>query len=565
MRLALLTFALLSTSLSGAFAANLNAPSQIDAVTVFPQGAEVTRLASIRLPQGSTTLLLEDLPGEADPQSIRVEGAGGEGIEITSVDTRNMPLFSEAQDVERKAIERQIETLQDERSGLDQAIADADYQKRLLMALADKQLTPVSAPDKPATIDGAGLGSVLDVVATKLQAISKSMHAAQLRQRDIDKQVSELQVKLGNLAPEQGSKLQVAINVETARETDGVFKLRYRVASAGWSPFYDAKLTTAEKGKTGRIEIVRRADVAQSTGEDWTNVALTLSTARTLGSTEVPYLGEHELQVFDGRYRAELGKSKEADGLAGSVAQAPAAAAPAEPQLMEDKQEDAPKKDMVQRQAQVELAGFQAQYVIKGRESIGNSGTAKKVRIATDSHDGELAAFSVPKLDPQAYLTASFKVASAAPYLPGSVNLYREGIYLGQGTLPLLNEGQEVKLGFGADDLVQVKRTEVKRQTGEEGLISSSNVQVQAWDITVKNLHDFAMPVTVLDQMPFSANENVTIEPMPAMTEPTQKDYEKRRGVVAWRLAMEPKSEQQISFGYKVSWPKDMQVGLTGN
>ena len=94
------------------------------------------------------------------------------------------------------------------------------------------------------------------------------------------------------------------------------------------------------------------------------------------------------------------------------------------------------------------------------------------MRISTDSHDGELAAFSVPKLDAQAYLTASFKVASAAPYLPGSVNLYRDGIYLGQGALPLLNEGQEVKLGFGADDLVQVKRTEVKRQTGEEGIIS---------------------------------------------------------------------------------------------
>lgn len=563
MRLALLTFALLSTSLSGAFAANLDAPSQIDAVTVFPQGAEVTRLTSIKLPAGATTLLLEDLPGEADPQSIRVEGAAGEGVEITSVDTRSMPLFSEAQDAERKSVEKQIEALQDERSGLDQTVADADYQKRLLMALADKQLTPVSMPDKPATIDGTGLGSVLDVVATKLGAISRTVHAAQLRQRDIDKQVGELQVRLGNLAPQQGSKLQVAINVEAARETEGVFKLRYRVASAGWLPFYDARLVTAEKGKSGEIEIVRRADVVQSTGEDWSNVALTLSTARTLGATDAPFLGEHELQVFDGSYRTDLGKAKENDAAASGMVQAPAALA--EPELAEDKLENAPKKDVVQRQAQVELAGFQAQYMIQGRESISNSGTAKKVRISTDRHDGELAAFSVPKLDPQAYLTASFKVASAAPYLPGSVNLYRDGIYLGQGALPLLNEGEEVKLGFGADDLVQVERREVRRQTGEEGIISSSSVQVQAWDISIRNLHDFSIPVTVLDQMPFSANENVVVEPMPLMTEPTQKDYEKRRGVFAWKLAMEPKSKQQISFGYKVSWPKDLQVGLINN
>jgi len=73
------------------------------------------------------------------------------------------------------------------------------------------------------------------------------------------------------------------------------------------------------------------------------------------------------------------------------------------------------------------------------------------------------------------------------------------------------------------------------------------------------------MPVTVLDQMPFSANENVVIEPMPVMTEPSHKDYEKRRGVFAWDLALEPKSEQQVSFGYKVSWPKDMRIGLVNN
>lgn len=555
MRLTLLSFALLSTSLSGAFAATLPAPTRIDAVTVFPQGAEVSRLATVKLPAGTTTLLLEDLPGEADPQSIRVEGAGGEGIEITSVDTRVMPLMSAALDAERKAIEAQIQTLQDERAGLDQVIADADYQKRLLLSLADKQLMPAPQPEKPQMIDGAGLGSLLDVVTAKLAIFSKSIHEAQIRQRGIDKAVEDLQLKLGTLAPQQGSKLQVAVNLDAKQETEGSFKLRYRVASASWQPFYDAKLATAEKGKSGKIEIVRRADVMQSTGEDWTDVALTLSTARTLGSTEAPFLGEDELQVFDPAYRSKAAGSAEYDAMSQSApAEAPA------PSLAKPK--DEMKADIIQRQAQVELAGFQAQYVISGRESIGNSGEAKKVRISTDHDDAELSAFTVPKLDAQAYLTATFKVASAAPYLPGNVNLYRDGIYLGQGTLPLLNEGQEMKLGFGADDLVQVKRTEVKRQTGEEGIISSANVRVQSWDITVENLHDFNMPVVVLDQMPFSANDSVEVDMLPQSTQPSEKDYEKRRGVYAWKLELEPKSKQQLSFGYKVSWPKDLQIGM---
>lgn len=559
MRLSLLTFALLTTSLSTAFAGDLVAVSKIDAVTVFPQGAEVTRMANAHLPAGDTTLLLQGLPQEVDPQSIRVEGAGGQGIEISSVDTRAEPVF--ASEADRKQMEDQIQALTDERSALDQTLTDADYQKRLLMALADKQLTPVAQPDKPATIDGAGLGSVLDVVAAKLETISKTIHSAQLRQRDIDKSVAELQTKLANLAPDQGSKLNVAIHLSAAAETDGAFKVRYRVASAQWSPFYDARLATAETGKTGKIEIVRRAEVVQNTGEEWKDVALTLSTARTLGATEAPLLSEDELQVYN---PAEELKRKEL-GMAGGSAQDAPAAAPATENgmLMTEKMSADAAKPALQRQALVTISGFQAQYEVQGRETVDNSGTSKKVRITTDNYDGELKAFTVPKLDTQAYLTASFKVASDAPILPGPVNIYRDGIYLGQGGLPQLNAGDEVKLGFGADDLIKVKRTEVKRQTGEEGIISSSNVRVQAWDISVKNLHKFAMPVQVLDQMPFSANENVTVELLPTNTEPSVKDYEKRRGVYAWNFDLDAQAEKQLNFGYKILWPKDVNVSLT--
>ena len=403
-----------------------------------------------------------------------------------------------------------------------------------------------------------GLGSVLEVVSTKLDAISKTVHASQMRQRDIDKQVGELQTRLQNLAPDQGRKLNVAINLSAAGETDGVFKVKYRVSSAQWTPFYDARLATSDSGKAGKIEIVRRAEVVQNTGEEWKDVSLTLSTAQTFGATEAPPIWEDELQVYDPALEA---KRKMEMGAVGSTVQNAPAAPAAEALAEMDMAQDAA-KPVVQRQAIVNVSGFQAEYAVQGRETIGNSGTSKKVRIATDNYDGELRAFTVPKIDTRAYLTASFKVASEAPLLPGPVNLYRDGIYLGQGNLPQLNEGEDVKLGFGADDLVKVKRTEVKRQTGEEGIISSSNVRVQAWDISIKNLHKFSLPVQVLDQMPFSANENITVELLPTTTEASVKDYEKRRGVFAWNFDMESQAEKTISFGYKVAWPKELRLGL---
>ncbi len=153
----------------------------------------------------------------------------------------------------------------------------------------------------------------------------------------------------------------------------------------------------------------------------------------------------------------------------------------------------------------IELSGYQASFVIPGRVSVDNTGQAKKVRISGDEQDAKLTVETVPMLDPNAYLTASFTLKGDAPLLPGLANLYRDGVYVGQGSLPMLANGEDATLGFGVDDMVKVERKEVKKSVGEQGLLTSSNVEERAWDISVKNLHKGKMPVRVLDRMPYSA------------------------------------------------------------
>jgi len=556
MRLKLATLILATSCLTPALAGELRGSSHVDAVTVYPSGAEVTRVAEAHLTAGDTTLLLEDLPGELDAQSIRVEGVGGEGLAIGSVDSKLIYLSTDGADARRALLEKQIEDLQDERQALDQTLSDADYQKKLLLSLADKQLAP-STDAKTTPVDAAQLGSLLDLVSVKLNAISKVIHEVKIRQREIDKKVGEIQNVLATVAPAQVSRIQVAVHLTVPAQTDGTFKLRYRINNAGWAPFYDARLTTPDKTQKSRVELVRRAEVMQSSGESWDNVALTLSTARPLGATAAPELWEQEIQVYEPL--ADKMK-KESDGLARNFLplNAPAPAVDAAGSIVAEEA----KKDVVQKQAIMEVAGFQALYGIQGRVSIDNSGTSKKVRIATDNYAATLNALAVPKLDPSAYLTAAFTIKGEAPLLAGIVNLYRDGVFMGQGALPLLSPDEEAKLGFGADDLIKVRRAEVKRRKAEEGLISTSSVEERAWDIVVKNLHDVTIPVTVLDQLPYSANENVVIEPMAQITPPTEKDLNKRRGVMAWRFDLAAKAENTLKFGYKVTWPVNMQVGM---
>lgn len=554
MRILAAAFLLSTAFVVPAFSAEITAPSHVDAVTVYPQGAEVQRLAELSLEPGEHTLLFAGLPGEMQAETIRIEGSSPGRIEIGSVDSKLVSIPSTATDEQRKRIEKDIELLSDERAALDQAIADAEFQKRLLEQLATGAIAPTPKEGEARTTDAVQLGGVLDLVSGKLQVIGKTILDARIRQREIDRQVNDLTLEIGGLAPREMTSMLVSVHVTVPAATSGAFKLRYRVTNAGWAPIYDARLASPAKGEAGaKIEMVRRAEVQQGTTESWDNVALTLSTARPAGATAAPDLipqgvnaideGRGRNYSRDGELKREIAPGQDTMSDANLSAGLPA------PRSVE------------QMQAEVQVAGLQALYGIQGRVSIDNTGTAKKVRIATDTIGAKLSARAVPKLDPNAYMTAAFTIAGETPLLPGPVTLYRDGVYMGQGYLPMLSPGEETKLGFGVDDLVKVKRAEVTRVKGEEGLITTSNVDTRAYDITVKNLHDFPLEVTVVDQMPFSTNEDVTVTTLSGMTPASQANLERRRGVLAWNFELEPKAEKLIKHGYKITWPKDMTVG----
>jgi len=552
-------FVILSTTMiSPLWAAEINLASRIDAVTVYPQGADVWRTGTVEVPAGETRLLVSDLPGSIDPQSIRVEAVGNDGMVINGIDTKLVDLPSSAADEKRKGLDKKLEALADEKQALDQLILDANAQKSLLLSLANKQLTPASTTETLKSIDASGLDGLVSLVGSKLTTISKSIHDADLRKRDIDRESADMNVEREALSPDAQQKLEVALNVSAASAGEGQFRLKYRIAEAGWSPFYDAKLTLPDKAKSATVSLVRRAEVHQTTTENWSNVALTLSTARPTGATSAPELGEDMVALAE--LRGRLQKSE-----AGSSAKLaePELDAPVAPVAMDAVMPEKAKKDVAQAQAQVFVAGFNAQYAIGGRVDIDNSGQSKKVRIASEEVSAKLEDVAVPRLDSTAYLTAGFHLNGADPVLPGVVNLYRDDAYVGQGALPMLSPGEDARLGFGVDDLVKVKRVEVKRNSGEEGLISTSFTKTLAWDISAKNLHDTPFDVVIVDRVPFSTQDQVTVQTISDFTPATTENYMLKRGVKAWSLTLDPKQEKGIKIGYKISAPKNIPLALT--
>ncbi len=549
-----LAAALATTFLTPVTAAEYRANSNIDAVTVYPRGAEITRLAGVKLEQGDHTLTLDNLPGTIDPHSIRVEGLSSVGLQIASVDSKTVHVNDdEATAGERQRIEREIEALHDQKAALEQLIADATYQRTLLQELATKPFSVQSSGDKPVSVSSDEFGNMFDLVSARLTALSKTVLDANIRKREIAKDVAELQNTLAGLAPKQRVKTVVTVHLASTEAGDAQFKLRYKIAEAGWQPFYEARLDSPTKAKDPNFTLVRRAEVTQHTTETWDDVKLTLSTTRATGSTAAPDLQPEIISLVEERRKREV-------GMLNMVSPKPAAESYDESDVLAS-----PPPAASLLEAEAVMAGFQALYSIQGRVDIDNAGTAKKVRIASSEMSADLAVQAVPKLDTNAYLTASFTLDGEAPLLRGRVMLFRDGVYMGNGVLPTLSPGEDHKLGFGVDDLVKVKRVEVKRHTSETGLISTDTVEDRSWSITVKNLHGQTMPVTVYDQLPYSTHEDIEVELLRGSTRPSERDVDKKRGVLAWTYDAAPNKDIAISFGYRITRPENVEFQVGWN
>jgi uncharacterized protein (TIGR02231 family) len=205
-------------------------------------------------------------------------------------------------------------------------------------------------------------------------------------------------------------------------------------------------------------------------------------------------------------------------------------------------------------QARVDSQGFQAVYAIAGRVTVPETGEAKRVQIDEAQLDPALTVRTVPKREQKAFLYAKMAMARGSPILPGQVSLFRDGTFVGQGRLPLLAPGEEHELGFGVDDAVRVRHTISEEKRGETGLISSSKTDTRNYRISVKNLHERAIQVMVVDQVPVSQNNDIKVETL-GKTPPTKRDLDDKRGILAWEMKLEADEEKVIEFGYRITWP----------
>ena len=497
---------------------------------------------SSTLPAGENSAILKDFPLALDPSSLRVEGEAGAKLTIGAIDAQPPKA---APPVNLPELDKRIEALKDQRVDLQGTIDAANARRKFAERFAEA--SPAGIGDKGEARPISEWRAAFAAVAEEVASAATAIRDAERKQRGLDREIAKLEQDRAQKPP---SKLEVRIDLAAAAATKATLRVTYTVRHARWTPLYDARLDTGARGRKPALELVRRAEITQSTGEDWSNVVLSVSTVRTGRGGNAPEL--HSLIV--------------------KYPQAPRPmAAVSAPSTVESRRQfvrgglakarELAADSASEQQAAADVGGFQVMFKIPGRVSVGASEGAKSLRISTAMVTPDLAVRAAPVRDPTAFLEASFKQNEDAPLLPGRVSIYRDGTFVGRGHMTAASKDETVRLGFGADDKIKIERAVVKRSEGSSGLIvTTSKTDERAFKTTVRNGHDFPIRIAIEDQLPVSENEDIQVEMLSSTTPPTATNLRDRRGVLQWAFDAKPGEVRDIAFAWRVRWPKDKGV-----
>ncbi len=536
-----------------ALAAELDVRSAIDAVTVYPDGATVTRVITIDVPAGDTTLIARDFPPTLDAASLRVEGESGARVTIGAIDARSP---RPERPPTAPALEQRWQALKDERGALDDQIAAEAARKQFAERFAAQ--TPFGLGEKGEARPLSDWRAAFAAVADEIRWANEAIRTLRLKQRDLDREIREAEAAL---QANPARKMEVRIDLAAEARAQATFRVSYTVRGARWAPLYDARLDTGTRERKPALELVRRAEIVQQTGEDWNDVALSVSTVRTAKGGSGPELSPLIVRYYvpPAPYPARSSHLRQ-DNMMNKIPLA-GLMLPQEPGQDRASQEfqiaSAPAQE---QEAALETGGYQAVFRILGRVSVAGNEGAKSFRIATGKLAPELLVRATPVLDETAYLEASLKQPEEAPLLPGRVSLYRDGIFVGRSQMPLTPKDETLRLGFGADEKVKVTRALTRKVEGATGLISSAKTDEREFKITLRSGHDRPIRAVIEDQVPASETAEIQVEMLPVTTPPSERDVRDKRGVLAWSFEAAPGEAKEIRLGWRLKFPGDKVV-----
>jgi len=544
---------------------------KVTEVTVYREQALVTRTIKVEGSKGTLEIVVTDLPGKIIPATLSAESKGKS--KIHSVTYRTRAVTGETRP-EIRVIDEEIIELEKQLRQFKASQQLLQLKEEIISKLEEFTARTANMELQEGVLKFEELRQLTEYGLGKHEEFLEENLRLQEKSEETLKQIDLLKRKRSQLAAGYTQTQREAL-VHLTKDTDQpvTINLCYVVNQVSWYPQYN--LRSSDNRQTVSVEY--NAIVRQMSGEDWTNVQLTLSTTQPTFTAQPPIIKPLEIALGSKKV-LEMEELEQTLGMfreKRSMAQKEAAPSlelssmlnvfAGEEQVLELTQ----KTDtfITEKKRIMRLEGVSVTYRLSHLANLNSRTDEQILQIVVENMPAHFTHIVAPVLTDFVYEEALVKNTTSYVFLPGSYNAYLSGEFVGRGTIELIASGEEFKAGFGVDPQVQV----VKELTTKSEHIEGGNIVSEfEYQLTVSNYGKKIIKLSLEDRMPYSPDGSVQVTLLKAVPEISQDpEYQKtkfKKGLLLWNLEIPAQAinDEAVVVLYKFRMAHDKQMAIKG-
>lgn len=518
--------------------------AQLESARVYYNGAELTQKAQLKLPKGMSEVVITNVSDQLNENTIQVGSI--QDVTVMSVQFSNQ-YIDEYDNAQNSPLTKPLRD----------SIAMVELALEKITNEINADLQTVQLLDNRSSSNGVKEYSFVDMTKwvdyykTKRQELQNGIYLKKKEKEKIEFKWNDLKSKLalGTSSAGKTSQGKLIVQVMTTKEGEVPFRVNYITNRAQWVPSYDLRID-----KVGApIKMMYKAQVVQTSGIDWRNVKLSLTSGMVNQNTIIPewsnwFIGYQPSVEYGNKMTMNdevLASSDVSRMIEGKVAGITVQNVRAEQVSYTERKTMAEYTNVVESQLNVT-------FDISIPYSIVSNGKRHSVDLNTFEMKGDYQYYSVPKLDATAYLVANVADYSKHNLLPGDANVIFDGMNVGKTYLNTENTDETLRLNLGKDPKVSLERILVSDKSGTKTL-SSKKEQSFAYEITVRNNKNEAIDIQVEDQFPLSTDTSIEV----TLNETSGASVDNEKGLLKWNIALKPNETKKIRFSYQIRYNKD--------
>ena len=535
----------------------------ITAVTLYRGRALVTRTATLPDGQGTFEVKVAGLPPAIDPESLSARVTGAKVLDVRYGET--LLEVDAATGTDIRGATKSLDEARRTAARQEMQSRMLDEQNGLLNAISAKTASESAKDLGSKNLDPAALAAQVKFIAQSREELINQRLALDTARAATNDQIKSLEAKLRALGGRTKTAREAVVTVGKSQAGMATLALSYLVSDAAWTPRYSVRATDAGDDALDLVTIEMNAEIMQRTGEDWSNVALTLSTAEPERHPRPPgvdpvFLGVAQPVVA----KAEAGRQPGAGpgggygfgggggsgGVVGDVGEY-TGAAPNRAVL-------ADMLDGAYADAEGE-GGAVVNYLVPRKVSIPSDDTrARSQRVASFDFKPEFTHVVHPIADTTVYLRAKARNTSGVQLVGGMARLFVGDDSVGAADFPEVAPGGEMTLWLGGDARYEARRMLVEKDAREQGVFGKDDVTVWKWRIDITSGAKGPTRFEIVDRVPVSRDEKIKIElkdlSMPLSTEPEYLADDRPFGFLRWSFTMPGIASDGKPSAKSISW-----------